>query len=69
MFGHVISQKTWNFKDWPYLSYFKDRDFWFGPKNCIKLCAEHFTTLGVTRYISVHVTGINTFLIEKWQYL
>ena len=27
---------------------FKDRDFWFGPKKSIKLCAEHFTTVGAS---------------------
>ena len=48
---------------------FKDRDFWFGPKNSIKLCAEHFTTLGVIKYNSGHVTGHKLFLIEKCQYL
>ena len=36
---------------------FKDRDFWFGPKNSIKICAEHFTILGVIKCISGHVTG------------
>ena len=36
---------------------FKDRDFWFGPKNSIKLCAEHFTILEVIECISGHVTG------------
>ena len=36
---------------------FKDRDFWFGPKNYIKLCAEHCTALGVIKYISGHVTA------------
>ena len=36
---------------------FKDRDFWFGPKNSIKLCAEHFTVLEVIECISGHVTG------------
>ena len=35
---------------------FKDKDFWFGPKNSIKLCAEHCTTLGVINCISGHVT-------------
>ena len=40
---------------------FKHRDFWFGPKNSIKLCAEHFTTLGVIKYISSHVTGHKLF--------
>ena len=35
---------------------FKDRDFWFGPNNSIKLCAEHCTALGVNKYISGHVT-------------
>ena len=36
---------------------FKDRDFWFGPKNSIKLCAELCTTLGVIKCISGHVTA------------
>ena len=36
---------------------FKDRDFWFGPKNSVKLCAEHFTILEVIECISGHVTG------------
>ena len=36
---------------------FKDRDFWFVPKNSIKLCAEHFTILEVIECISGHVTG------------
>ena len=40
---------------------FKGRDFWFGPKNSIKLCAELFTTLGVIKYISGHVTGHKLF--------
>ena len=41
---------------------FKDKDFWFGPKHSIKLCAEHLTILGVIKYISSHVTDINYFL-------
>ena len=44
---------------------FKDRDFWLGPKNSIKPCAEHCTALGVIKCISGHVTGINDFLIRK----
>ena len=36
---------------------FKDRDFWFGPKNSIKLCAGHCTALEVIKYISGHVTA------------
>ena len=36
---------------------FKDRVFWFGPKNSIKLCAEHCTALGVIKCISGHVTA------------
>ena len=36
---------------------FKDRDFWFEPKNSIKLCAEYFTILEVIECISGHVTG------------
>ena len=30
-------------------------------KNSIKLCAENFTTLGVIKYISVHLTGHKLF--------
>ena len=36
---------------------FKDRDFWFGPKNSIKLCTEYFTILEVIECISGHVTA------------
>ena len=37
---------------------FKDhRHFWFGPKNSIKLGAEHFTIFEVIKCISGHVTG------------
>ena len=36
---------------------FKDRDFWFGPKNSINLCAEHYTSIGVIKCISGHVTA------------
>ena len=36
---------------------FKDRDFWFGPRNFIKLGTEHCTTLGVIKCISGHVTA------------
>ena len=36
---------------------FKYRHFWFGPKNSIKLGAEHFTIFEVIKYISGHVTG------------
>ena len=44
---------------------FKDRDFWFGPKKSIKLCAEHLTSLGVIKYISGHVTGHKLFFYRK----
>ena len=44
---------------------FKDRDFWLGPKNSLKLCAEHFNTLGVIKYISAHVTGHKLFFDRK----
>ena len=37
---------------------FKDRDFWFGPNNSIKLFAEHCTTLGVIECICGHVTTL-----------
>ena len=40
---------------------FKDRDFWLGAKKSIKLCAEHFTTLEVIKYISGQVTGHKLF--------
>ena len=39
------------------LAIFKDRHFWFGPKNSIKLGAEHFTIFEVIKCISGHVTG------------
>ena len=55
--GHVILQ---NMKFIGFVisqAIFKDRDFWFGPKNSIKLCAEHCTTLGVIKCISSHVTA------------
>ena len=51
--GHVILQNMKFIR----LAIFKDRDFWFGPKNSIKLCAEHCTTLGVIKCISSHVTA------------
>ena len=35
---------------------FKDRNFGFGQKKSVKLCAEHLT-LGVIKCISGHVTG------------
>ena len=36
---------------------FKDRDFWFGPKNSEKSCGEHCAALGVIKCISGHVTA------------
>ena len=36
---------------------FKDNVFWFGPKISIKLCAEHWSALGVIKCISGHVTA------------
>ena len=36
---------------------FKDRDFWFGPKNSIKVCAEYCNALGVIKCIFGHVTA------------
>ena len=41
---------------------FKNRDFWFGPNNSVKLCADHFTNRGVIKYISGHVTGHKLFI-------
>ena len=38
------------------LAIFKDRDFWFGSKNSIKLCAEQFNIFEVIKCISGHVT-------------
>ena len=58
--GHVISQNMTKheiYKIGDISAIFKDRDFWFGPKNSIKLCAEHFTILEVIECISGHVTG------------
>ena len=51
------------------IAIFKERDFWFGPINSIKLCAEHFITLGVIKFIFGHVTAHKLFFIEKCQYL
>ena len=53
--GHVISQHI--YKIGHISAIFKDRDFWFGPKNSIKLYAEHFTIFGVIKGISGHMTG------------
>ena len=50
--GHVIIYKIGHIS-----AIFNDRDFWFGPKNYIKLCTEHCTTLGVIKCISGHVTA------------
>ena len=36
---------------------FNDRVFWCGLNNSIKLCAEHWTTFGVIKCISGHVTA------------
>ena len=43
--GHVISQNMEFIRLAISQPLFKDRDFWFGPKNYIKLCTDHFTTL------------------------
>ena len=49
---------------------FKDRGFWFGPKNSIKLFSEDFTICEVIKCISGLVTGgLTIFSIEKCQYL
>ena len=58
--GHVILQnmkKHEIYKIGHISAIFKDRDFWFGPKHSIKSCAEHYTTLGVIKCISDHVTA------------
>ena len=55
--GHVISQNMEFIRLAISQPFFKDRDFWFGPKNSIKLCAEYFTILEVIECISGHVTG------------
>ena len=34
-------------------------------KKSIKLCAEHFTTLGVIKYISGHMTVNKLFFVRK----
>ena len=56
--GHVIYITKHEIYKICYISaIFKDKDFWFGPKKSIKLCAEHCTALGVIKYISGHVTA------------
>ena len=46
---------------------FKDRDFWFGTKNSIKLCSVPFTLFEVINCISPTLQWI-TLLTEKCQY-
>ena len=36
---------------------FKDRDFWVGPKNSIRACAELIVIFGFSKCISGHVTA------------
>ena len=54
--GHVDITKHGIYKIGHISAIFKDRDFWFGPKNSIKLCTEHITILEVIKCISGHVT-------------
>ena len=56
--GHVILKKHEIYKIGHISAIFKNRDFWFGPKNYIKLFAEHWATLGVIKCISGHVTAL-----------
>ena len=65
IFGHVLSQNMEICKISNSSAIFEDRDFWFGIKNFIKLFSEHFTTLGVIKYISGHVTGHKLFFDRK----
>ena len=55
--GHCDITKHEIYKIGHISAIFEDRDFWFGPNNSIKLCAEHCTTLGVIKCISGHVTA------------
>ena len=55
--GHVILQNM-KFIRLAISQPFLKIDFWFGPKNYIKLFAEHCTTLGVIKCISGHVTAL-----------
>ena len=55
--GHVILQNMKFIRLAISQPIFKDREFWFGPKNSMKSCAEHCTTLGVIKCISGHVTA------------
>ena len=55
--GYVISKNMEFIRLTISQPFFKDRDFWFEPKNSIKLCAEYFTILEVIECISGHVTG------------
>ena len=50
--GHVIPQNMEFIRLAISQVIFKDRNFWFGPKNSIKLCAEHCIAFGVVKCIS-----------------
>ena len=55
--AYVIITKHGIYKIAHISAIFKDRDFWIGLKNSIKLRAEYFTILEVIECISGHVTG------------
>ena len=48
---------------------FKDKDFWFRPKNSLILFAEHFTMFGGHQVHFWSHDSASTFLKEKCQYL
>ena len=56
--GHVISQNM-EFIRLAISQQFLKIEIDLDQNNSIKLCAEQFTTLGVIKYISGHLTGYN----------
>ena len=64
MSRHVISQNM-KFIRLAISQPFLKVDFWFGLKYSINLYAEHFTTFGVIKYISGHMTGHKLFFYRK----
>ena len=55
--GHVISQNMEFIRLAISQPFLKIETSGFGPKNSIKSCTEHCTTLGVIKCISGHVTA------------
>ena len=62
IYGNVISQNVEFIRLAISQSFLKIETSSLDKKNSIKLCAEHFTTLGVIKYISGHVTRHKLFI-------